>query len=129
MEQHDFLNMKKGNVEKEHLKPKLVTVQGVRVEDKSSESKKVSPLLVLICKHPDRAEPIEFTKIKIMRDDKARVVGLWVDSDKEGNIQKGSALHILMEILNVNTPNDIVGKQISTVEQAKDSPYLCIKGY
>ncbi|PIN94786.1 hypothetical protein COU53_02085 [Candidatus Pacearchaeota archaeon CG10_big_fil_rev_8_21_14_0_10_30_48] len=121
--------MKKGNVEKEHLKPKLVTVQGVRVEDKSSESKKVSPLLVLICKHPDRAEPIEFTKIKIMRDDKARVVGLWVDSDKEGNIQKGSALHILMEILNVNTPNDIVGKQISTVEQAKDSPYLCIKGY
>ena len=128
-QQEEILNMKKGIIEKEKLKPMEVMVQGVRVDDKSTEAKKVSPLLVLICKHPSKDEVIEFTKIKIMRDDVAKVVGLWIDKDSEGNIQKGSALYILLELAKAETPNDLIGKNIPTIQQSKDSPYLCLKGY
>lgn len=129
MEQHDLLNKKVGTKELPKLEARDIVVQGLRVDDKSKEGKKVSPLLVLICKHPDKEETIELTKIKVLKNEKTKVVGLWVQEDLEGNLQKGSALHDLLKIAKVETIAELEGKSLPTIKQSEDSAYLCIKGY
>lgn len=129
MEQQDILNKKIGSRELPKLEAKEIEVQGLRVDEKSKGDKKIGDILVLICKHPDKNDLIEFTKIKVLREDKAKVIGLWVSTDADGNIQKGSVLDTLLDIVKVETPSDLVGKKLPTIRQSDDSPYLCIKGY
>ena len=80
-------------------------------------------------KHPDKEEVVEFSKIKLLRNDKTKVVGIWVSVDEDENIQKGSALSELLKIATAETINELVGKELPTIEEGKDSSYLCIKGY
>ncbi|KKM82129.1 hypothetical protein LCGC14_1322780 [marine sediment metagenome] len=129
MEQQDLLNKKVGTKEMAKLEAKEVEVQGLRVDDKSKEGKKYAPLLVLICKHPDKEQTIEITKIKLLQDEKTRVVGLWVQEDSEGNIQKGCSVHKLLETAKVGSPSELEGKKLPTIKQSDESAYLCIKGY
>jgi len=129
MEQQDLLNKKVGNKEFKKLEAMEIEVQGLRVDEKYKGDKKIGDILVLICKHPEKTELIEFTKIKVLREDKAKVIGLWVSTDEDRNIQKGSVLNTLMDLAKVEIPNDIVGKKLPTIRQSDDSPYLCIKGY
>jgi len=129
MEQQEILNKKIGSKEFKKLEAMNIEVQGLRVDEKTKGDKKIGDILVLICKHPEKTELIEFTKIKVLRDDKARVIGLWVSTDEDGNIQKGSVLGTLMNLVKVETLNDLVGKKLPTIRQSDDSPYLCIKGY
>ena len=126
MEQHELLNRKIGNIDIPKLEAKEIEIQGMKVEEKGDKKQEI---LVLLCKHPDKDSIIEFTKIKVLRSDKAKVVGLWVQKDKEGNVQKGSALHELMKIAKVETLSELEGKKLMTTYQAEEGSYLCLKGY
>ena len=127
MENHEeLLNKKTGNKEIPKLEAKEVEIQGVRVDEVGEKKTKI---VVLICKHPDKKESIELTKIKLLRNDKAKVVGLWYSEDEDENIQKGSALSELLIVAATETPNELIGKVLPTIQESKDSQYLCIKGY
>ena len=124
--QEELLNKKTGNKEIPKLEAKEVEIQGVRVDEVGEKKTKI---VVLICKHPDKKESIELTKIKLLRNDKAKVVGLWYSEDEDENIQKGSALSELLIVAATETPNELIGKVLPTIQESKDSQYLCIKGY
>ena len=129
MEQQDILNKPIGSRELPKLEAKEIEVQGVRVDEKDTRGNKKAQLLVLICKHPDKDDVIEMTKIKVLKDEKARVIGLWVQMDADDNIQKDSAIHKLLGIAGVDIIGELTGKKLPTVKQSDDSAYLCIKGY
>ncbi len=124
--QEELLNKKTGNKEIPKLEAKEVEIQGVRVDEVGDKKNKI---VVLICKHPDKEEMIELTKIKLLKNDKAKVVGLWYSEDEDENIQKGSALSELLVVAATETPNELIGKVLPTIQESKDSQYLCIKGY
>ena len=124
--QEELLNKKTGDKEIPMLEAKAVEIQGVRIDEVGDKKRKI---VVLICKHPDKEELIDFSKIKLLRNDKTKVVGIWASLDEDKNIQKGSALSELLKIAKAETINDLVGKELPTIEESKDSSYLCIKGY
>lgn len=126
MEQQDLLNTKVGTKELPKLEAKDITVLGVKVEEKGE---KKNPIFVLMCKHPDKPEPIDMTKIKVLRNDKAKVIGLWVQKDTDGNIQKGSAMDDVLKLAKVETPSELTGTVFSTVYQAEEGSFICLKGY
>ncbi|KKL14981.1 hypothetical protein LCGC14_2510240 [marine sediment metagenome] len=131
MENQDRLNKPIGTKELPKLEAKEVEVQGLRLDPKTKKGsdKVVGELLVLICKHPDREELIEFTKVKTLKGDNLKVLGLWYSEDSEGNVQKGSSVADLMSFIGVKTLIELEGKKIMTVEQSKDTTYLCVKAY
>ena len=120
MENQDLMNKKIGTKELPKLEAKDIEVQGVKDKNK---------ITILMCKHPDSEKVIDITKIKLLRNDKAKVVGLWASTDEDGNIQKGSALSELLNFAKVETLADLTGKTLPTIEESKESSYLCIKGY
>ncbi|KKM60206.1 hypothetical protein LCGC14_1544130 [marine sediment metagenome] len=131
MENQDKLNKPIGTKEIPKLEAKEVEVQGLRLDPKTKKDsdKIVGELLVLICKHPDREELIEFTKVKILKGENLKVLGLWYGEDEDKNIQKGSAIAELMSFVGVDSLGELTGKKVQTVEQSKDVTYLCVKAY
>jgi len=126
MENQDLMNKKIGTKEIPKLEAKDIEVQGVKVDEVGKDKNKIT---ILMCKHPDSDKVIDITKIKLLRNDKAKVVGLWASTDEDGNIQKGSALSELLNFAKVETLADLTGKILPTIEESKESSYLCIKGY
>ncbi len=126
MEQQDLMNKKIGDKETPKLEAKDVEVQGVRVEEVGEKKNKI---VVLMCKHPDKDEVIDLTKIKLLKNDKAKTSGLWISTDEDGNIQKGSALGELLNVAGVETLAALTGVKLPTIKESEDSQYLCIKGY
>ena len=124
--QEELLNKKTGDKEIPKLEAKEVEVQGVRIDEVGA---KKNQIVVLICKHPDKEELIELTKIKLLKNEKAKVVGLWYSEDEDKNIQKGSSLGELLIVAGTETPKELIGKRLPTIQESKDSQYLCIKGY
>lgn len=130
MENNDLLKVGIGTKEKPKLKPAKVTIAGVSIKDKKKSGEDMkTPLVKVLVKHPDKEEPIEMTKVKLIKDDKVFVVGLWCQLDEDKKFQKGSAVSELMNFLQVGSLEELEGKEIETVEQGKDSEYLCLKAY
>lgn len=125
------LNKKVGTLEAEKLQPKDVTVTGMRFDEKTKKNsdKIIGKLVVVICKHPDKEEPLELTQVKIIKGNNVKVTGLWYNLDKEKNIVKDSSLATLMKFKEVETLNDLIGKTISTDTQNELNTYLCIRSY
>jgi len=131
METQDILKAKIGTKDTTKLKPARVTIIGVEVQTETKEKKKMkSPLINILCKHPDQDDPLKLTKIKCERNGKLEVVSLWANMDAvEGSIQKSSALAELLRFLQVETLEGLTGKEVDTIEQSKEETWLCIKAY
>lgn len=130
MEIQNLLEKGVGNIEQPVLKPAKVKIVAVEIQkEKKDGSEMKTPLLKLKCKHPDKDELIEFTKVKIEKNSNLKVVGLWVVLDEEDNIQKGSALNKLLDYLKVKILADVYNKEIEAIEESKESSYLCLKAY
>ena len=74
MEQEDLLNKKIGDKEIPKLEAKVIQVQGVRIDEVGDKKNKI---VLLMCKHPDKEKIIDLYKIKLIRNDKPKVVGIW----------------------------------------------------
>jgi len=112
-----------GTKEAEKLEAKKVKVENVEIRTVKENMEKA----VLICKHPDKEEPIEISSVKYERDGKLKVTGCWFKADEDGLIQKGSALAIMLSFYNVDSLKALVGAGIDTVLDEKG--YLSIKAY
>lgn len=131
MENQDKLNKPVGDKDIPRLEPKEVEIQGLRLDPKTKKGsdKVVGDLLVLICKHPDRDELLEISKVKILKGDNLRVISLWYSEDSDGNVQKGSGIAEFMKFFGVQKLIELEGKKVMTIEQSKEESYLCIKAY
>ncbi|MBD3253141.1 hypothetical protein GF386_05390 [Candidatus Pacearchaeota archaeon] len=123
------LDKKVGTKERQILKPAKVKVVGVRLDPKTTKKNKETEIAVLICKHPEREEPIEIGKVKLVKGNTVKVSGLWYDEDDDGFIQKGSAIAELLSFYSVENLKALEGKEIDTAKESDSSNYLVIKCY
>lgn len=119
------LDKKVGNIEPERksLAPKKVKIVKVAIEEVGEKKNKK-----IICQveHPDADVPISMSSVSYLRDKAVKTTGLWYNLDKEENIQKGSALAILMAFLGVATIKGLEGQEAET---DLDGNYLGFKAY
>jgi hypothetical protein len=111
------------------LKPAKVKIVGGKVEE---VGQKKTSKLILMCKHPDKEEPISISSVKYEnRSGKLEVSGLWMYKDKETKKleepKKGSQIAALMQITNTASLDQLFGKEVDTL--LGDDGYLCIKAY
>ena len=127
------LEQLKMGISKEEVKVQLkatkVKIVGGKVEEVGV--KKTSKL-ILLCKHPDKEEPISISAVKYEnRTGKLEISGLWMYKNKEtqklDEPRKGSQVAALMSITNVASLDQLTGKEVDTI--LGDDGYLCIKAY
>ena len=126
----DYSKIGVGTKENQKLKPAKVKILGVSIQTNKKDGTELkSPIAHILCKHPDREETVELTKIKFEKNGKLDVVTLWISLDDEGKFSKSSALAELLRFTKSETLNDLTGKEVDTMEQSKEDTYLCIKAY
>ena len=114
-----------GNIELERqtLKPAKVKIVDVKVVDvEKVKSKKVNCEI----KHPDKEDTIKISSVAYLLEKQIVTKGLWFNLDKDGKIQKGSALAVFMESLDAKTLEELNGKEVDTDMEGN---YLCFKAY
>lgn len=127
METQDKLNIPIGTIEPESkLEPKVCKVLDVRTELVTYGDKQWD-VVVFSVKHPNKDEPLELKKVKYEKENKIKIVGTSLSLDKEGKINKTSALAFLLKFYGASVPMEMKGKDIQTSTDEKN--YLCIKAY
>lgn len=128
METQDKLSLSVGNEDFkiEKLNPARVKILGVSVEPKSIKGKN-SDIVIVSVKHPEREEQLAISKIKFIKENQLKVVGLWINQDSSGNIQKGTSVAEFLAFCKVKTLKELIGKEADTVSDEKG--YLVLKAY
>jgi len=132
MEIQNILNKTVGNTEqpKSTVEPKVVKIVSWITKDKDKDGKAMKiPLLQAMVKHPDKDDLLILSKVKDLDGEKTSVKGFWVKLDDDGNFFKGSAIALVLNKLGCKTLEETCGKDMETVAESKDSPYLCFKAY
>ena len=132
METQEILNKKVGNTEQPRstVSPAKVKIASVVLKEKNKDGKTMAtPLAQFMVKHPDKEELIVISKVKFIDGEKAIAQGFWVQLDGDKNFFKGSAIDRVLKQLGCETLEDTYGKEIDTVTESNDSPYLCLKAY
>ena len=110
------------------LKPSKVKIVGGKVEE---VGEKKTPKLILLCKHPDKEEPISISAVKYERSGKLEVSGLWMYKNKETKEleapRQGSQVAALMNITGIASLDQLTGKDVDAIDGGDG--YLCIKAY
>jgi len=123
-EQENLETIGIGTKEAEKLKPEKVKIVKVVVETVGvKNSKKV----VCQVEHPAAEDTIQISSAKIEKNGKLDVSGLWVNTDEDGLIRKGSLLANFLNFMNVENAKELEGKECDTVED--NSGYLVFKVY
>lgn len=124
MEQQNELQIGIGTEEAISLKPAIVKILDVRIEEVGTKkSKKV----IASCKHPDDPEAIQISSVKYENKGKLETAGLWVNKDSKGLLRKGSSLSMLLVTYGCQTIEQLKDKSIPTLQDEKG--YLCFKAY
>lgn len=132
METQDILSKEVGTLDRPKLLPKKVKLASVYVQNKTKAGEEMkSPLAHFKCIHPDKEKDdlIDISKVKFLDGDKVKVAGFWVNTDEENNIQKGSSIDVLLKFLKCKTLSEVIGLDIDTIEESKESSFLCLKAY
>ena len=124
MENQEELNIGIGTKEPETLEPATVKIVEVRVE---VVGKKNSKKVICDCKHPAQDNTIQIGAVKYEVKGKLDAVGLWVNKDKDGLLQKGSALVYFLNSVGAKVIAELKDKEVMTVKDEKG--YLCFKAY
>jgi len=128
----NILDKKVGDKEptKKTLNPAKVTIASVVIKTKKANDEDMkTPLAQFMVKHPDSDDLITLSKVKYIEGDNIVAKSLWVQLDEDENIQKSSAIDIVLSKLGCSTLAETYGKQIDTVEESDKSSYLCLKAY
>jgi len=123
-ETQDELKLGIGNEEAVTLKPVVVEVISVSIEE---FGKKLSKKVVCEVKHPDASETIKISGVKYENKGKLDTSGLWVNKDSKGLIRKGSALAVFLNSIGAKTIEEVKGMKIATAQD--DKGYLVFKSY
>lgn len=125
METQQELELEIGNIEQETQILKPTKVKIVRVEIIDVEKVKNQKVNCEV-KHPDREETIKISSVAYLLDKQVVTKGLWFNKDKEGKIQKGSALAIFLNKVEAKKVKELEGKEVET---DLNKNYLCFKAY
>jgi hypothetical protein len=109
--------------EKQVLKPakvKIVNVEVIPVEKAKGEK------AVFEVKHPDKEETIKISAASYLEGREVVTFGTWYSLDKEGKLQKGTALTVLLNKISAKSLKDAIGKEVDTEMNGK---YLAFKAY
>jgi len=130
METQEILNKKVGTKEFKKLEAKPVKIVSVKILEKSKDGNVMkSPLVLFECKHPDQDDLISISKLKYVKGENIITSGFWVNLDSDGNIQKSSALDVILNFLKCSVLNDTIGREVNTSIESAESGYLCLKAY
>lgn len=123
MENQEELKIGLGTIEQEKtsLKPAKVKIVSTLIEP-TAKAKKV----VFVVKHPDKEETIKISSVSFLENREVKVVGTWLNLDKENKIQKNSGLYRLLVKLNALNIEQAIGKEVETELEGQ---YLCFKVY
>lgn len=125
MEDQEKLKKGIGDKEPKKLETGKVRVLGAKIEH---IEKAKQDIVIFMVKHPDKEDPLDLSKAKVLRKgDKLKVIGLWYQLDEDENIQKGTALAEVMSFYDIPTLEEATGKEVETVED--EEGYLCLKAY
>lgn len=120
-----------GTKEQKSLEAKPVVVVGKLIEPIIGKTKnigkEIGKKLVLICKHPDRTEPINLSSVVVISGKNIRNMPLWVNLDEDGYLQKGSAISLLLQKYGANSIAELDGKVLQT--EMDENKFLTVKGY
>lgn len=127
----DYLNTETGDKEgSQALEPKEVVIAGVSTKTHNKDDKKMdNPLIEILCKHPDKDDPIKLTSIKRLSGEKIIESALFVTVDADKRFFKDSAIAYLLKFMGVKKLSDLEGKKIDTVKQSETSKYMALKCY
>lgn len=89
--------------------------------------KEVGKKLTLLCKHPDKEEPIKVSTMIFVVGKSVKTSTMWINVDEDGNIQKGSTVAVLLEKYQVKNVNELEGKTLQT--ELDENKFLAIKAY
>ena len=128
MEINDILEKGVGNIEMTSLKPAPVVITGMRIDSKEKNGKHIGNIVKFICKHPEKDELIEIGQVKYLKNDTVKYSGTWINFDEEQNIQKGSAVAILLDFCKVANLKELDGKTDVQTDMDKNG-FLCLKAY
>jgi len=124
-EQTNLKQIEIGTIDKQKLTPEKVKI--VKVEIETVEKAKANKVVCYV-EHPKATDEIKISSVKIEQGkDKVKVVGMWVNLDKDNKLDKNSATAVLLRFLGCKKIEDLVGKECSTAED--DGGYLCFRGY
>lgn len=104
------------------LEPKVVEILSVSKEAVGKGEK-----IQYTVNHPDADSEIHISEVKLENRGKLESCGLWLNTDKEGKIAKGSALAKFLVFMKANNVKELIGRSIPTVEN--DKGYLVFKAY
>ena len=127
----DLLNATVGDNEGSRaLECKPVTIVSVIIQTHNKNKEKMDNELVnILCKHPDKEEPIKLTQIKWIDGDKMVNTSLFVAVDDDGKFMKDSGIARLLTFKGVSTLKALEGLQLDTVKESEKSKYMCLKCY
>jgi len=125
MENEKIFEKEIGNKEIESLKPKKVLITGIKIDPVEKNGKEVGKKVTCICKHPDREDPVNISQVKYLRGDQVKYSGLWINFDEDENLQKGSALALFLEFINVKNIKELESKEVET--DLDKGNFLCFK--
>ena len=128
---NDLLNTTIGENEgSKALECKPVVVAGIIVQTHNKDNKKMdTPLVNVMCKHPDKDEVIKITQIKWINGDKMVNTALFATVDEEGKFMKDSGVARLLSFANKSALRDLEGFTFDTVKESETSKYMCLKCY
>lgn len=113
---------------KETLTAKKVTIENIKIEKPNNkEGKEMKEKFVFECKHPDKEQLIEISKVKYEKNGKLEVAGTWKSLDETGNLLKNSATANLLRKYEAKTLKEMLKKTIETTTE--QNGYLVFKAY
>jgi len=127
----DILNATVGENEgSKALDCKPVTVASIIIQTHNKNGEKMENELVnVLCKHPDKDDPIKLTQIKWINGDKMVNTSLFVTLDGDKKFMKDSGIAKLLAFKNVKTLKELEGLEFETVKESERSKYMCLKCY
>ena len=113
MNEEEILNTPVGDKEIEPLEPKIVKILSVQIKEVKVKGDKKSQILDCVVKHEDMEESFAISQIKFEdpKTHKMEVSGLWISTDEDKKLRKGSALARFLTFMKVETPKELEGKE------------------
>lgn len=128
----DILKTKTGSNEQPRgiVSPAKVIIASAIVKTKDKEGRQMNtPLIQFMVKHPDKEDLIIISKVQVMDNKKIINKSFWVQTDEDNAFYKGSSIDAVLTALGCETLEDTYGREIDTIEESENIPYLCFKAY
>ena len=112
------------------LECKPVVIVGIVIQTHNKDDKKMdSELVNIMCKHPDKEDPVKLTQIKWINGDKMTNTSLFVTLDSDGKFMKDSGIARLLLFAKKSTLKELEGLTLDTVKESEISKYMALKCY